>query len=65
MKLDELTEASYHGKDEKLEKLLDTVARVMPFVGYESMGAETLKDELNAAFMGITGIEWYEWKDRK
>lgn len=63
MRLEELKEAAYHGNSPQLERLLDAVAEVMPFVGYESMGAERLKDELNTAFKEITGHDWYHWKN--
>ena len=65
MRLDELNEATYHGKDEKLEKLLDAVASAMPFVGYESANSEKYVEELNKAFITVAGMDWYDWKERR
>ena len=64
MRLEELKEASYHGRQD-LERLLDAVANAYSFIGYEASHASKVKTELDAAFKDITGMHWYEWQDAK
>ena len=64
MKLEDLTEASYHAKDVDLERLLDTVAEVIPFIGWESVNSHEKEEKLSAAFKNFTGVDWHEWKKR-
>lgn len=63
MKLLQLNEVKYTNTVElhKLERLLNAVAKAIPFIGYEAWIPE-IQDELDAAFREVTGKDWHEWK---
>lgn len=66
MKLEELTEAKYSAPPvdvKKLEKLLDAIAKSIPFIGYAG-GDIDLADQVGDAFQEAIGIPWHEWKKR-
>jgi len=46
---------------EDIRTLLDAIAHAIPFVGYES-SVEHIKDELDAAFKQVAGMDWHEWR---
>ena len=48
--------------DPKLQALLDVVAKVVPYVGYEANAANGLADELADAFEAYAGMSWADWK---
>ncbi len=66
MKLNELTEARYSAPPveiKKLEKLLDIVAKSIPFIGYAG-GEPDLSDQVGDAFEEAVGMPWNEWRKR-
>ncbi len=65
MKLKAITEAKYTGRvnTDKVERLLDVMARAVPFIGYDAV-VEELKTEFESAFRDVAGMDWHEWKRR-
>lgn len=65
MKLKAITEAKYTGglDNQKVERLLNVMARAVPFIGYDAI-VEELKIEFEAAFRDVAGMDWHEWKKR-
>lgn len=48
-------------EQDDVRKLLDAVAKAIPFVGYDS-GVEQIKNDLDAAFKQVAGMDWHEWR---
>lgn len=62
MKLKAITEAKYTGRvdTEKVEALLNVMARAVPFIGYGA-DVEQLKTDFETAFRNVAGMDWHEW----
>ena len=65
MKLKAITEAKYTGRvdTDKVERLLNVMAKTVPFIGYGA-DVEELIEEFQTAFRDVAGMDWHKWIKR-